>query len=71
MSRALLDAVGNYGKAHGMDNIIGPLGFTDMDPEGMLTDGFDQLGTMATLYNYPIIRATCRNLAAGKRTMIM
>ena len=53
VSRALLDAVGNYGKAHGMDNIIGPLGFTDMDPEGMLTDGFDQLGTMATLYNYP------------------
>ena len=53
VSRALLDAVGKYGKKHGMDNIIGPLGFTDMDPEGMLTEGFDQLGTMATIYNYP------------------
>ena len=27
-------------------------GFTDMDPEGMLTWGFDQLGTMPTIYNY-------------------
>ena len=33
--------------------MIGPLGFTDLDPEGMLTMGFDQLGTMATIYNYP------------------
>ena len=36
-----------------MDNVIGPLGFTDFDPEGMLIEGFDQLGTMATIYNYP------------------
>ena len=50
--RALLNAVEEYGKQKGMKEIIGPLGFTDMDPEGMLTYGFDQLGTMATLYNY-------------------
>ena len=36
-----------------MEDIVGPLGFTDMDPEGMLTWGFDQLGTMPTIYNYP------------------
>ena len=36
-----------------MTDIVGPLGFTDMDPEGMLTWGFDQLGTMPTIYNYP------------------
>ena len=36
-----------------MTEIVGPLGFTDMDPEGMLIEGFDQLGTMATIYNYP------------------
>ena len=35
-----------------MTSVVGPLGFTDMDPEGMLTWGFDQLGTMATIYNY-------------------
>lgn len=52
VSKALLKAVEDYGKEKGMDSIVGPLGFTDMDPEGMLTWGFDQLGTMATSYNY-------------------
>jgi GNAT superfamily N-acetyltransferase len=50
--KALLGAVEDYGRQKGMTEIIGPLGFTDMDPEGMLTYGFDQLGTMATIYNY-------------------
>lgn len=53
VSTALLGAVEDYGRAHGMTEIVGPLGFTDMDPEGMLTFGFDQLGTMPTIYNYP------------------
>lgn len=52
VSEALLKAVADYGRANGMNEIVGPLGFTDMDPEGMLTFGFDQLGTMATSYNY-------------------
>ena len=53
VSGALLGAVEEYGRAHGMTEVVGPLGFTDFDPEGMLTWGFDELGTMATLYNYP------------------
>lgn len=53
VSKALLDAVSDWGRQKGMTEIVGPLGFTDMDPEGMLTSGFDQLGTMATIYNYP------------------
>ena len=53
VSRALMQAVEDYGRSKGMTEIIGPLGFTDFDPEGMLTWGFDQLGTMATIYNYP------------------
>ena len=53
VSKALMKAVEDYGKSKGMEDIIGPLGFTDMDPEGMLTWGFDQLGTMPTIYNYP------------------
>ena len=52
VSRALFKAVEEYGRKKGMDDIVGPLGFTDMDPEGMLTWGFDKLGTMATIYNY-------------------
>ena len=53
VSKALLDAVTEYGKSKGMTEVVGPLGFTDFDPEGMLTDVFDQLGTFATIYNYP------------------
>ncbi|WP_455128334.1 N-acetyltransferase [Prevotella veroralis] len=52
VSCALFKAVEEYGRKKGMDDIVGPLGFTDMDPEGMLTWGFDKLGTMATIYNY-------------------
>ena len=53
VSKALLDAVADWGRQKGMTDIVGPLGFTDMDQEGMLTEGFEELGTMATLYNYP------------------
>ncbi len=52
VSAALIKQVEDYGRAKGMTQIVGPLGFTDMDPEGMLTWGFDQLGTMPTIYNY-------------------
>ena len=53
VSRALLDAVVAFGKARGMKQIVGPLGFTDFDPEGMLVEGFDRLSTMALIYNHP------------------
>ena len=53
VSAALLDAVAAFGKSRGMDQIVGPLGFTDFDPEGMLVEGFDRLSTMALIYNYP------------------
>lgn len=53
VSRALLDTVKQWGRERGMEEMEGPLGFTDMDAEGMLIEGFDQLSTMATTYNYP------------------
>lgn len=53
VSAALLDAVTAFGKARGMEQIVGPLGFTDFDPEGMLVEGFDRLSTMALIYNHP------------------
>ena len=52
VSTALLKAVEDYGRSKGMTEIVGPLGFTDMDPEGMLIKGFEELGTQATAYNY-------------------
>ena len=56
VSEALFDAVENWAKSKGMDQIHGPLGFTDMDPEGLLIEGFDQLGTMSAIYNHPYYR---------------
>lgn len=53
VSKALLDTVEVWGKERGMEAIVGPLGFTDLDAEGMLVEGFDQLSTMSTIYNYP------------------
>ena len=53
VSRALIDTVKEWGRQRGMNEIEGPLGFTDMDAEGMLIEGFDQLSTMATIYNHP------------------
>ena len=50
---ALFGAVEKWAHEQGMEDVQGPLGFTDMDHEGMLIEGFDQLGTMATIYNYP------------------
>ena len=53
VSSRLLQTVEEWGKSKGMENIQGPLGFTDFDAEGMLIEGFDQLSTMATIYNHP------------------
>lgn len=50
---ALFNAVETWAKERNMDSMHGPMGFTDMDHEGMLIEGFDQLGTMAAIYNYP------------------
>lgn len=53
VSEALMRTVEQWGKERGMTHIQGPLGFTDFDAEGMLIEGFDQLSTMSTTYNYP------------------
>ncbi len=66
VSKALFDAVSAWGKEKGMERIVGPLGFTDMDPEGMLIEGYDQLSTMATIYNYPYYVKHIENLGFEK-----
>lgn len=52
VSRLLLDKVSEWGRSKGMDELIGPLGLTDLDYEGCLIEGFDQLATSVDLYNY-------------------
>lgn len=68
VSRALLDAVERWGSERGMERMVGPLGFTDLDPEGMLTEGFDQLSTMCTIYNYPYYPQHMVRLGLEKET---
>lgn len=53
VAKALMDKVYEFGRKHKMDSVVGPLGFTDFDPEGMLVDGFDVMSTMPLIYNYP------------------
>jgi hypothetical protein len=53
VSSGLIKAVEDWAKSEGMTAIHGPLGFTDMDYEGMLVEGFNELSTLATIYNYP------------------
>ena len=53
VSRILIETVKEWGRSKGMTSIHGPLGFTDMDPEGMLTEGYDQISSLSAIYNYP------------------
>lgn len=53
VSKALIEAVIEWGRTKGMTGIHGPLGFSDMDNEGMLIEGFEELATLASIYNYP------------------
>lgn len=50
---ALFGELEKWAKELGIEGLHGPLGFTDLDREGMLIDGFDEVATLATLYNYP------------------
>jgi len=53
VSGKLIETVLNWGKEKGMNGIQGPLGFSDMDNEGMLIKGFDEVATLASIYNFP------------------
>ena len=51
VSRALIQAVEEWGRTHGMEMMQGPLGITDFDKEGMLVEDFDMIGSINTIYN--------------------
>lgn len=53
VSKALLNTVEAFGKKNGLEKIEGPMGFSNLDKAGMLIEGFNEMGTMITLYNYP------------------
>ena len=66
VSKALFEAAADWGRSRGMTTMVGPLGFSDMDYEGMLIEGFDELSTMATIYNYPYYPAHMERLGFTK-----
>ncbi len=53
VSKALIEAGIAWLKEREVTQLHGPLGFSDFDRQGMLLEGYDRLGTFATLYNYP------------------
>jgi ribosomal protein S18 acetylase RimI-like enzyme len=66
VSKALLDTVEAWVKTFNVEALHGPLGFTDMDREAMLVEGFDQLGTMVGFYNHPYYREHLEQLGFTK-----
>ncbi len=53
VSEALFKTVESWAVENRIEAVHGPLGFTDLDREGMLVEGFDEVGTLATIYNHP------------------
>jgi hypothetical protein len=53
VTKALLEKVYAFGRENGMGYVEGPIGFSNLDKVGVLTEGYDQIGTMITWYNYP------------------
>ncbi len=68
VSAALISSVENWAKEKGMSAVHGPLGFTDLDREGMLVEGFNELSTLATIYNHPYYPKHLENLGYVKDT---
>ncbi len=64
----LFSTVEQWARDRGMTEIVGPLGFSDMDREGMLVAGFEEMGTMATIYNYPYYPQHIERLGYTKDT---
>lgn len=66
VAKALFDKVERWGKEKGMDTIHGPLGFSDLEREGLLIEGFDQIATFEEQYNFPYYASLIENLGYEK-----
>ena len=66
VSRALFKAVEDFAREKGCAEVHGPLGFTDLDREGMLIEGFDERSMFITYYNHPYYNAHLEALGYGK-----
>ena len=66
VSKALFNAVKGYAVEKGMNEIIGPIGFSDLDRQGMLVEGFDQTDLYITIYNFPYYNEHLTKLGFNK-----
>lgn len=66
ISDALFNRLFQWAAEKGMEHIEGPMGFTNLDKAGLLIEGFDELPTIATLYNYPYYKEHLDNLGFTK-----
>jgi GNAT superfamily N-acetyltransferase len=66
VSELLLGAVEAWAREKGLEAAHGPLGFTDLDREGLLIEGFNELATLATIYNYPYYQMHLERLGYAK-----
>ncbi len=63
---ALIDAVTRWAKSKGMEHLTGPLSFTDLDPEGLLVEGFDRIGTTGAVYSHAYYHKHLERLGFAK-----
>jgi predicted GNAT family acetyltransferase len=63
---ALFAAVETWGRQKGMETLTGPHGFTDLDPEGLLVEGFDELSTIAVIWSPPYYAPNLERLGFAK-----
>lgn len=66
VANALFNAVEKWAKEKGMDEVVGPLGFSDLEREGLLIEGFDQIATFEEQYNYSYYQSLLENAGYGK-----
>ena len=66
VANALFDAVVNWAKQKGMTEAVGPLGYSDLEREGLLIEGFDQLSTYEEQYNYDYYQKLIENYGFTK-----
>jgi hypothetical protein len=66
VTKALLEKVCEFGRKHNLEHIEGPMGFSNLDKVGAITDGYDEIGSMITWYNYPYYKEHLEQLGYKK-----
>ena len=69
VASALFGAVEKWAKEKGMEEVVGPLGFSDFEREGLLIEGFEELSTFEEQYNYPYYQKLIEHLGYQRKSI--